>query len=92
MKILIAPKVLFFSVLKTYKRAKKNFLPYSQKNKILDFDHSGHVDLNFGLRFALHVAQNGNDTLNHISRKTKKKPAQVFCMFFLNIEVKKKAH
>ena len=83
MKILITPKVLFFSVLKTYKRAKKNFLPYSQKNKILDFDHSGHVDLNFGLRFALHVAQNGNDTLNQNLRKTKKKGNPNFLYAFL---------
>ena len=83
MKILITPKVLFFSLLKTYKRAKKIFSLYSQKNEILDFDHSGHVDLTFASRFALHFAQNGNDTLNHISRKTKNKVHANFLYVFL---------
>ena len=33
MKILITPKVLFFSVLKTYKRAKKNFFTLLSKKQ-----------------------------------------------------------
>jgi len=33
MKILITPKVLFFSVLKTYKRAKKKFFTLLSKKR-----------------------------------------------------------
>ena len=64
---LLARLVLFFSVLKVSKRDKKDIFFFSKKKTILDFGHSGHVDLKFGLRFTQDVDQNKDATLNHIS-------------------------
>ena len=66
-KNLIRSKVLFFSLLKTYKRAKKDFFFFPEKKIILDFSQSGQVDLTFTLRFTQDVDQNRHATLNDIS-------------------------
>ena len=66
-KNLIRSKVLFFSLLKTYKRAQKDFFFFPEKKIILDFSQSGQVDLTFTLRFTQDVDQNRDATLNDIS-------------------------